>query len=127
MISISKNVYVNRSDVIVNKYYNTYLSLIKMKPANEHPSTYVDFGNKKIMKKKTKFKTCDHVRISKYEHIFPKGYVPNLSEEVFVIKKVENPVPWTFVISDLNDEEIVGTFCEKKLLKTNQKAIQDRT
>ena len=123
MISISKNVYVNRSDVIVNKYYNTYLSLIKMKPANEHPSTYVDFGNKKIMKKKTKFKTCDHVRISKYEHIFPKGYVPNLSEEVFVIKKVENPVPWTFVISDLNDEEIVGTFCEKKLLKTNQKAI----
>ena len=94
-----------------------------MKPANEHPSTYVDFGNKKIMKKKTKFKTCDHVRISKYEHIFPKGYVPNLSEEVFVIKKVENPVPWTFVISDLNDEEIVGTFCEKKLLKTNQKAI----
>ena len=123
MISISKNVYVNRSDVIVNKYYNTYLSLIKMKPANEHPSTYVNFGNKKIMKKKTKFKTCDHVRISKYEHIFPKGYVPNLSEEVFVIKKVENPVPWTFVISDLNDEEIVGTFCEKKLLKTNQKAI----
>ena len=123
MISISKNVYVNRLDVIVNKYYNTYLSLIKMKPANEHPSTYVDFGNKKIMKKKTKFKTCDHVRISKYEHIFPKGYVPNLSEEVFVIKKVENPVPWTFVISDLNDEEIVGTFCEKKLLKTNQKAI----
>ena len=123
MISISKNVYVNRSDVIVNKYYNTYLSLIKMKPANEHPSTYADFGNKKIMKKKTKFKTCDHVRISKYEHIFPKGYVPNLSEEVFVIKKVENPVPWTFVISDLNDEEIVGTFCEKKLLKTNQKAI----
>ena len=65
MISISKNVYVNRSDVIVNKYYNTYLSLIKMKPANEHPSTYVNFGNKKIMKKKTKFKTCDHVRISK--------------------------------------------------------------
>ena len=123
MISISKNVYVNRLDVIVNKYNNTYLSLIKMKPANEHPSTYVDFGNKKIMKKKTKFKTCDHVRISKYEHIFPKGYVPNLSEEVFVIKKVENPVPWTFVISDLNDEEIVGTFCEKKLLKTNQKAI----
>ena len=123
MISISKNVYVNRSDVIVNKYYNTYLSLIKMKPANEHPSTFVDFGNKKIMKKKTKFETCDHVRISKYEHIFPKGYVPNLSEEVFVIKKVENPVPWTFVISDLNDEEIVGTFCEKKLLKTNQKAI----
>ena len=123
MISISKNVYVNRLDVIVNKYNNTYLSLIKMKPANEHPSTYVDFGNKKIMKKKTKFKTCDHVRISKYEHIFPKGYVPNLSEEVFVIKKVENPVPWTFVISDLNDEEIVGTFCEKKLLKTIQKAI----
>ena len=56
MISISKNVYVNRLDVIVNKYYNTYLSLIKMKPANEHPSTYIDFGNKKIMKKKLNLK-----------------------------------------------------------------------
>ena len=123
MISISKNVYVNRSDVIVNKYYNTYLSLIKMKPANEHPSTYIDFGNKKIMKKKTKFKICDHVRISKYENIFPKGYVPNWSEEFFVIKKVENAVPWTFVISGLNGEEIAGTFYKKKLLKTNQKVI----
>ena len=56
MISISKNVYVNRLDVIVNKYNNTYLSLIKMKPANEHPSTYIDFGNKKIMKKKLNLK-----------------------------------------------------------------------
>ena len=123
MISISKNVYVNRLDVIVNKYNNTYLSLIKMKPANEHPSTYIDFGNKKIMKKKTKFKICDHVRISKYENIFPKVYVPNWSEEVFVIKNVENAVPWTFVISGLNGEEIVGTFYKKKLLKTNQKVI----
>ena len=56
MISISKNVYVNRLDVIVNKYNNTYLSLIKMKPANEHPSMYIDFGNKKIMKKKLNLK-----------------------------------------------------------------------
>ena len=56
MISISKNVYVNRFDVTVNKYNNAYLSLIKMKPANDHPSTYIDFGNKKIIKKKLHLK-----------------------------------------------------------------------
>ena len=49
-----------------------------------------------------------------------KGYVPNRSEEVFVIKKVKNTVPWTYVISNLDGEEIVGTFYEKELQKTNQ-------
>ena len=46
------------------------------------------------------------------------------SEEVFVIKKVENTVPWTYVINDLNGEEIVGTFYEKELQKTNQKEFR---
>ena len=57
----------------------------------------------------------DHVRISKYKNIFAKGYAPNLSEEVFVIKKVKNTVQWTYVINDLNDEQIIGTFYEKEL------------
>ena len=30
-----------------------------------------------------------------------KGYVPNWSEEVFVIKRIKNTVPWKYVISDL--------------------------
>ena len=63
------------------------------------------------------FKIGDIVRISKYKNIFAKGYVPNWSEEVFVIKKVKNTVPWTNVITDLKGEEIVGTFYEKELQK----------
>ena len=44
-----------------------------------------------------------------------------MSEEVFVIKKVKNTVLWTYVINDFNGEEIIGTFYEKELRKTNQK------
>ena len=57
----------------------------------------------------------DYVRISKYKDIFSKGYTQNWSEEVFVIKKVKNAVPWTYVINDLNGEEIIGTCYEKEL------------
>ena len=66
----------------------------------------------------------DHVRISKYKNIFAKRYSPNLAEEVFIIKKVKNTVPWTYIIMDLNDEEILGTFYEKGLQKANQKDIR---
>ena len=71
-------------------------------------------------KKDPKFKVGDHVRISKYKNIFAKGYAPNWSEEIFVIKKVKNTVPWTYVINDLNGEEITGSLFEKELQKTNQ-------
>ena len=77
-------------------------------------------SNKEVNDKDPKFKVGDHVRISKYKNIFAKGYTPNWSEEVFVIKKVKNTVPWTYVINDLNGEEIIGTFYEKELQKTNQ-------
>ena len=66
-------------------------------------------------------KVDDHVRISKYKNIFVKRYAPNWSEEDFVFSKIKNTVLWTYVISDLNGEEIVGTFYEKELQKTNQK------
>ena len=52
--------------------------------------------------KDPKFKVGDHARISKYRNMFTKGYKLNLSEEVFVIKKVKNTVPWTYVINDRN-------------------------
>ena len=47
---------------------------------------------KKNKNKDIKFKVGDDIRISKYESIFAKGYTSNLSEEVFVIKKVKNTV-----------------------------------
>ena len=102
-----------------------------MKPVDVKDNTYIDF-NKEVNDKDPKFKADDYVRSSKYKNIFAKGYTPNWSEEVFVIKEVKNTVPWTYVISDLKGEEIVRTFYEKKLQVTNQeefrieKAIQKK-
>ena len=93
-----------------------------MKPVDVKPSMYIDF-NKENNKANSNFKIGDTVRISKYKNIFAKGYVPNWSEEVFVIKKVKNTVPWRYVVRDLNGE-VVGTFYEKELQKTNQKEFR---
>ena len=76
--------------------------------------------NKDSNEKDPKFKVGDNVRISKYKIIFAKGYTENWSERLFVIGKIKNIVPWTYVISDLNGEPIVGTFYEKELQKTSQ-------
>ena len=62
--------------------------------------------------------------LSKYKNIFAKEYTPNWSEEVFVINKIKNTVPWTYAISDLNEEEITGSFYGKELQKTNQKEFR---
>ena len=64
------------------------------------------------------------MRISKYRNIFAKGYTPNWSEEIFVIKKIKDTVPWAYVIDDLNGEEITGTFYEKELQKTDQQEFR---
>ena len=94
-----------------------------MKAVDVKSSAYVD-SSKEINDEDHKFKIGDIVRISKYKNIFAKIYVPNWSEEVFVNKKVKNTVPWTYVINYLKCKEIVGTFYEKELQKTNQKEIR---
>ena len=114
MITISKNVYFDVLNDIVNKYNNTIHRTIKMKPIDVTGDSYVEY-NEDFNKKDLKFKVGDHVRISKYKNIFAKGYAPNWSEEVFVVSKIKNTVPWTYVASDLNGEEITGSFCEKNL------------
>ena len=116
MTSISKNVYIDKLDDVVNEYNNTKHRTTKMKPTDVKDNTYIDFG-KEINDNDRKFKVGDHVRISKYKNIFAKGYIPNLSEEVYVIKKLKNTAPWTYVINDLNGVEITGTFYEKELQK----------
>ena len=93
MTSISKNVYIDKLDDIVTECNNTYRT-IKMKPINVKDNTYIDF-DKEVNDKDPKFQVGDDVRISKYKNIFTKGYTPNWSEEVFLIKKVKNTVPWT--------------------------------
>ena len=109
MTSISKNVYIDKLDDIVKEYNNTKHRASKMKPIDVKDNIYIDFG-KEVNDNDPKFKVGDHVRMSKYKNIFAKGYTPNRSEEVFAIKKIKNTVPWTYVIDDLNGEEITGTF-----------------
>ena len=123
MTSVSKNVYVDKLDDIVDEYNNTYHKTIRMKPIDVKNNTYID-SEKEVNDRDPKFKIGDYVRISKYKNIFAKGYMPNWSEEVFIISKIKNTVPWTYVISDLNGEKIIRTFCEKELQKTNQKEFR---
>ena len=96
-----------------------------MKPADVEGKAYID-SSKEVNGKDPKFQVGDYVRISKYENIYAKGYTPNWSEEVFMITEVKNTVPWTYVISDLNGKEIIGTFYEKKLQKTNQQKLRKK-
>ena len=96
MTSVSKNVYIDKLDDIVNEYNNTYHRTIKMKPVD------VKEDYKEVNNKDPNFKTSDHGRISKYKNIFVKGYMPNWSEEIFAISKIKNTVPLTYVTNDLN-------------------------
>ena len=111
MTAISKNVYFDVLDDIVNKYNNTVHRTIKMKPIDVTDDYYAEY-NEDFNKKDPKLKVGDNVRISKY-----KGYAPNWSEEAFVICTIKNTAPWTYVVNDLSDEEIPGSFKEKRIAK----------
>ena len=125
MTSVSKNMYIDKLDNIVNKYNNTYRRTIKMKPIGVKDNTYIDSMEVPHSNDKDpKFKVGDNIRISKYKNIFAKGHTPNWSEEVFVIKNVKHTVPQTCVINNLNDDEIIGTFYEKEPQKTNQQKLR---
>ena len=100
MTSISKNVYIDILDNIVDKYNNTYHSTIKIKPADVKKMIIKTDSSKENNNKDTKFKIGDILRVSKYKNSFAKDYTPNWSEEIFVIKKVKNTMPWTYVINE---------------------------
>ena len=110
-------------DSIVDKYNNTYHNSIKMKPIDVKSKSHAEY-NVDCNDKDPKFKIGDHVRISRHKKISAKEYGPHWSEEVFVIKKVKNTVLWTYVIMDLNSEDIVGTFYEKEFQNTNQEKLR---
>ena len=113
MTAVSKNFFFfDALDDTVNKYSNTVHRSIKMKPIDVTSDSYDEY-NDDSDEKDPKFKDDDRVRISKYKNIFAKGYAANWSEEVFAISKIKNRVPWTYVISDLNSEEITWVFYEK--------------
>ena len=99
MTAIFKNVYFDVLNDTVDKYNYTYHKTIKTKPINVKNYSSAE-SNEESNEKDSKFKVGDHVRISKYKNIFAKGYAPNWREEIFVVKKIKNTVPWTYAISD---------------------------
>ena len=121
--AISKNVYFDVLDDIVDEYHNTYHKTIKMKPVDVGDDSFAEY-NGKSNETDSKCKVGDHVRISKFKNVFAKRYTLNWSEKNFIVRKIKNMVPWTYVISDLNGEEIVGSFYEKELQKANQKEFR---
>ena len=123
MTAISRNVYLDVLDDIVDIYNNTVHKTIKTKPIDVTNHCYAEY-NENSNKKDPKFKVSDHVRLSKRKNIFAKGYAPNGSEEVFVVSKIKITVLWTYVINDLNGEEITGSFYEKEFKKLVKKNLE---
>jgi hypothetical protein len=67
-----------------------------------------------------KFKIGEKVRISKHKYLFEKGYTPNWTTEIFVIKNIKNtnPVTYSYILKDYQNETIQECFYEYELLKT---------
>ena len=117
LTATGKNVYYNVLDDVVNEYNNTKHSTIKIKPIHvkdNNRRVYIDEHNEKD----TRFKVGDRVRISKFKNIFAKGCTPNWSKEIFIVNKINDTVPYTYNIKDLNDEEIIGSFYDRELHKS---------
>ena len=94
-----------------------------MKPIDVTDDSYAEY-NENPNKTDPKFKVGDNIRISKYKNIFAKRYTPNWWEEVFVVNEIKNTVRWTYLINDLNGEEITGSVYEKELPKLVKKKLE---
>ena len=126
MMATGKNVYYDVLDDIINEYNNNKDNTIKMKPKDVGNNTarsssldcnkrvYIDEHNEK----RSRFKVGDRVRISKFKNIFAKAYTPYWSREIFIVNKMNDTVPYTYNIKDLNDEEIIGSFYDRELQKS---------
>ena len=120
MTSISKSMYTDKLDDIMNKYNNTYNSTIKMKSVDAKSNYYIN-SNKEINDEDPKFKIGDFVKISKYKNIFAKGYLPNWSEEAFVIKKLKTLCRGHMLLVILKGKALLERFtknnCKKQIKK----------
>ena len=116
MTATGKNVYYDVLNDVVNKYNNTKHSTIKMKliDVKNNKRVYIDEHNEKDCI----FKVGDRVRISRYKNMFAKGYTRNWSKEIFIVDKINDTVPYTKNLKDLNDEEIIVSFYDKELQKS---------
>ena len=117
MTATGKNEYFDVLDDVVNEYNNTKHNTIKVKPKdvkNDNNRVYIDAYNKKS----ARFNVNDRVRNSRFKDIIAKVYTPNWSKEIFVINKINDTVPHTYNLKDLNGEEIIGSFYDRELQKT---------
>ena len=107
---------------LIRKYNNKVHRSIGMKPnqVNAKNSTvvYERLMSPQMETKAPKYKVGDKVRISKYKHIFEKGYKPSWTGEVFTIHQVKDTKPVTYILQDENKEIIKGGFYEQELMKT---------
>ena len=128
----NNNVYWDKIDKLVNDYNNARHSSIKMTPveatkkANESKVWSSLYGDLIYLKPgKPKFAIGDKVRISKYKRqVFDKGYTPNWTEEIFVIKKILPTKPVTYSIVDLMGESIKGSFYEQEVQRAKQQTFR---
>ena len=119
--SISKNVYIDKLDDKDNKYNNTYHRAIKMKPVDVKSS--IDF-NKENNKEGPKFKVGDNVRISKYQNIFPKGCIPNWSENFFLLGKLKILLGGHMLLVILKAKKLLEHFMKKNCKKQIKKNLE---
>jgi len=107
---------------LINNYNNRKHRTIKMKPIdvnakNEKQILMRSYNHLKIFTNGD-FKEGDHVRISKYKHVFEKGYTPNWTTEIFRIRKVQNTSPTTYLLEDLKGDPVQGGFYKQEIKKT---------
>ena len=126
MTATGKNVYYDVLDEVVNEYNNTKHNTVKMKRKdvkNDTAKSSAFARNKRVYidehnEKSARYNIGDRVRISKFKYIFAKGYTSNWSREIYIVNKINDAVPYTYNLKDLNDEEIIGSFYDRELQKT---------
>jgi phosphoenolpyruvate synthase/pyruvate phosphate dikinase len=115
---------------MVHKYNNTKHSSIKMTPTaasdrnNESRVFFNINGVRSHIEYHPKFSIGDKVRITKKKTTFEKGYTPRWTEEIFTVSAIQYTDPITYKITDMNGEEIQGTFYEQELQKTTQEIFR---
>ena len=121
--------WIDKISELVSNYNNTVHRTIKMKPNQVTSKNAKDLydeiyrKNSLRMRVKSKFRVGDYVRISKYKHVFEKGYQPNWTTEIFKISKVKNTFLVTYELKDYKDNPIKGCFYEFELLKTKHSNV----
>ena len=86
-------------------YNNSFHITIRMS-VNKKTKHQVEMNIKKNLKARRegvapkKFEIDDRVRISKHRTVFSKGYLPNWTNEVFKVYRIQPTVPETYLLKD---------------------------